>query len=49
MDTIVKEIGFLRTFKSMTPRKITFKIPNKPWSESHGVYGENIGGVGLYF
>ena len=48
MDTIVTEVGFVRTFKSRTPRKITFKIPNKPWSESHGVYGENIGAVALY-
>jgi len=30
------------------PRKFTFKIPNKPWSESHGVYGANIGATALY-
>ena len=34
--------------KPLRTRKITLKIPNRPWSESHGVYSGSIGASALY-
>jgi hypothetical protein len=34
--------------KPLGTRKITLKIPNRPWSESHGVYSGSIGASALY-
>jgi len=34
--------------KRLGTQKITLKIPNRPWSESHGVYSGSIGASALY-